>query len=390
MQILIADDDLVTLRLLEKHIQSWDHDVYAAQNGLDAWDIASSTDLDMVITDWNMPGIDGLELCQRIRNADLPGYVYLIIVSAKDTDQDIVTGLRGGIDDYITKPFNFDELCERIITGERIVALERELRNKYAVIEKNYFQTIRMFSNLIEVFHEALGGHCRRVAQTAVKVARRHPQVTEQDYPLIEAGGLLHDIGMVGFPNHMLGKKTTELPGDEMALYKSHPVQGELIVQEIEFLRPVSKIIRSHHEQVNGRGFPDALTGDQIPLPVKIISVASAYDSLIHKWGFSFEEIPERLILQKGYQLDPDIVDLVLEINVENMRAEQKSNHQHVPLEELAEGMVLADSLRRKTGTLLMPTDTVITMATLQKIMKYAELGNIGKTVMVYKESMRK
>ena len=75
MKILLADDDLVTLRLLEKHLQSWDHDVYAAQNGLDAWDIASTADLDLVITDWNMPGLDGLELCQRVSNADLPGYV---------------------------------------------------------------------------------------------------------------------------------------------------------------------------------------------------------------------------------------------------------------------------------------------------------------------------
>ena len=390
MNILIADDDLVTLRLLEKHIQSWDHHVYAAQNGLDAWDIASSTNLDLVITDWNMPGLDGLELCQRIRNADLPGYIYLVIVSARGTNQDIVTGLRGGIDDYITKPFDFDELRERIATGERIVALERELRNKYEIIEKNYFQTIRMFSNLIEVFNEELGGHCRRVAKTALKVAQRHPQIEEPDYPLIEAGGLLHDIGMVGFPDHMLLKKTTELPGDDLALYKTHPVQGEIILQEIEFLRPLSRIVRQHHEQVNGRGFPDGLAGDQIPVAVRIISAASTYDNLVHKWGYAYEDVPERLVLQKGYQLDPEIVDLVLEINVANMRAEKKRNHMHVPLEKLVAGMVLAESLRRRTGTLLMPAETVITLATLNKILKYAELGNIGNAVMVYKESVRK
>jgi len=390
MNILIADDDLMTLRLLEKHITSWDHHVYAAQNGLDAWDIANSASIDLVITDWNMPGLDGLELCRRIRNTDLPGYVYLIIVSAKNSNQDIVTGLRGGIDDYITKPFDFDELRERIATGERIVALERELRNKYEIIEENYFQTIRMFSNLIEVFNEELGGHCRRVAKTALKVAQRHPQVDENDYPLIEAGGLLHDIGMVGFPDHMLLKKTTELPGDDLALYRSHPVQGEIILQEIEFLRPLSKIVRQHHEQVNGRGFPDGLSGDQIPVGVKIISAASAYDNLIHKWGYTYQGVPERLVMQKGYQLDPDIVDLVLEINVENMRAEKRRDHVSVPLEKLGAGMVLAESLRRRTGTLLMPAETVITLSALNKILKYAELGNIGNAVKVHKESVRK
>jgi hypothetical protein len=195
---------------------------------------------------------------------------------------------------------------------------------------------------------------------------------------------------MVGFPNHMLSKKTTELPGDELALYKSHPVQGEMIVKEIEFLKPLSKIIRSHHEQVNGRGFPDGLPAEQIPLPVRIISAASAYDSLVHKWGYSFEDVPERLMLQKGYQLDPDIVDLVLEINVENIKAENKRNYIKVPLENLVIGMVLAESIRRNTGTLLMPVDTVITAAKLEKIMKYSELGNIGSTIMVYKEALRK
>jgi response regulator RpfG family c-di-GMP phosphodiesterase len=379
----------LTLRLLEKHIQSWGHHVYSARNGLAAWDIVNSDDFDFVITDWNMPGMDGLELCQRIRNSSFPGYIYLIVVSAKDSSQDIITGLRGGIDDYITKPFDFDELRARIEIGVRIVKLERELRGKYEIIEKNYFQSIRMFSNLIEVFNEDLGGHCRRVAETALKIAQRHPQLDEKSYQLIEAGGLLHDIGMVGFPNHILSKKKNELTGDEMLLYKSHPVQGEIIVKEIEFLHPLLKIIRSHHEQVNGRGFPDGLTSEQIPIPVKIISAASVYDSLIHKWKFSFEEVPERLMLQRGYQLDPFIVDIVLEINLENIKAEEKRNDTEVPIEDLAQGMILAESIRRKTGTLLMPVDTVLSASTIEKIMKYSELGNIGNSVLVYKASVR-
>ena len=390
MNILLVDDDLVTLRLLEKHIQSWDHNVCSALNGLDAWDLVSTDDFDLVITDWNMPGMDGLELCQRIRNADFFGYIYLIIVSAKDSSRDIITGLRGGIDDYITKPFDFDELRARIEAGARIVKLERELRRKYDTIEKNYFQTIRMFSNLLEVFNENLGGHCRRVAEMALKIAKLHPQLDEKEYPHIEAGGLLHDIGMVGFPNHMLFKKKTELPGDELLLYKSHPVQGEIIVKEIEFLHPLLKIIRSHHEQVNGRGFPDGLTDEQIPVPVKIISAASVYDNLIHKWKLSYEEIPEHMTLQKGYQLDPFIVDLALEINLENIKAEEKRNSTEVTIEGLSQGMILAESIRRKTGALLMPVDTVITASTIEKLMKYFELGNIGNSVLVYKESVRR
>lgn len=387
MNILIVDDDAVTLQLMKKQVSAWGHSVYAAPGGVEAWDLAQTHHMDIVITDWVMPDLNGLELCQRIRNAGNDKYQYLIIVSAQNARQDIVRGLEGGIDDYLVKPLNFDELRARVEIGGRVIALERELHQRIDAIENNYYQTIRMFTNLLEIFNEDLGGHCRRVAELAVAVARKMPQIDETEYPLVEAAGLLHDIGMVGMPSSALGKRTTEMNGDERYQYRTHPIQGELILGEIPVLKPVARLVRAHHEQVNGRGFPDGLPGSGIPIIAKIIAGASAYDSLVNKWRIPLTEVADHLNRQRGYQLEPAIVEHLLEINTEHIRDAEKRDDLDVSVEDVVVGMRLARSIRRKNGTLLMPEDSVITGDSLEKLKTYAMLGTIEKSVSVRKPS---
>jgi len=158
MHILLVDDESVARRLFEKKLTNWGYTVYVAENGILAWNILSSTWIDMVVTDWMMPEMNGLELCRKIRSAGFDKYMYIILVSARDAQQDIIRGLEVGVDDYITKPVNAEEFKARIEIGARIVRLERKLRAKYAEIERNYFQTIQMFTNLIEVVDEDVGG----------------------------------------------------------------------------------------------------------------------------------------------------------------------------------------------------------------------------------------
>jgi putative two-component system response regulator len=165
MNILIADDDPVTLKLLSSRLCAWGHTVQQAGDGNTAWEIIRSTPIDMVISDWMMPELDGLELCRRIRALQEPGYIYLILISAQDSKADIVHGLESGVDDYVTKPIDMDALRARIEIGARIVDLERTLNHKIEMITANHYQTIRMFSRMIEVIDDELGGHCRRTAE---------------------------------------------------------------------------------------------------------------------------------------------------------------------------------------------------------------------------------
>jgi cyclic di-GMP phosphodiesterase len=385
MQILVVDDQAAARQFLEKILKDWGHTVYLAENGNEAWITLLSTAVDMVVTDWMMPEMNGLELCRKIRSAGFNKYIYIILLSARDTQQDIIQGLEVGVDDYITKPVNTKEFRARIEIGERLISLEKKLHNKHAETERNYYQTIQMFTNLIEVVDEELGGHCKRVAKLCLRLAKLHPGVAQEDLPVLEAAGLLHDIGMVGLPKEIVSKKRTEMNGDEKKLYMSHPVQGEIILKEIEFLKPISILIRSHHEQVNGRGYPDGLKGEEIPLLSMIISGASIYDSLVKKWKVPMEDIPDRLQQQRGYQLESDLIDYLLEINLENIRKEEEKDYLKFSLDELKEGMVLTSSVRMKSGALVLPSLTKLTNHSIEKLVNYRKLDCIADTVCVHK-----
>ena len=389
MNILIIEDNPATLRMLEKKLKELDCTIHLAENGNIAWEMLNSLQIDIVVSDWIMPEMNGLELCQNIRNVNFENFIYFILVSAQNSQAEIVHALEAGVDDYTTKPINFDELWARIKIGARIVRQEKELANKYDEIKKSYFQTIRMFTNLIEVFNQELGGHCRRVARLSLDLAKRISDVSEEDFPVLEATGLLHDIGMIGLPIEILSKKKTEMNSDERQLYLSHPARGEIILNEIEFLQPVAKLVRAHHEQFNGCGFPDGLNGKKIPLLAQIISAVSTYDNLRHKGKISLGNIPEYLQRMRGYQFEPVIVDHLLEINLQRIQEAEKKDYVEVLLDDLKEGMVLAAHIKMKSGALVMPSQTVINSNSIEKLKNYNKQAFIPDTININKDSIR-
>jgi DNA-binding response OmpR family regulator len=124
MRILIADDDRMSTMMLSRSLERWGFDVVVAHDGAAAWEqIVGDTPPELAIVDWMMPGIDGIELCRRLRAASLPTPVYVILLTARTSRQDLVAGLEAGADDYLTKPFDPDELRARIHVGQRTLAL---------------------------------------------------------------------------------------------------------------------------------------------------------------------------------------------------------------------------------------------------------------------------
>ena len=128
MRILIAEDDPVTRRLLEASLRKWGYDVLATVNGSEAWEALQGPEApSLVISDWMMPVMDGLELCRKIRKMEKPGYIYFIVLTSKGMKKEIIEGLEAGADDYLTKPFDRDELKFRTMIGERIIKLEQRI-----------------------------------------------------------------------------------------------------------------------------------------------------------------------------------------------------------------------------------------------------------------------
>jgi diguanylate cyclase (GGDEF)-like protein len=127
MKILIAEDDPISSRILQKNLENWDYETILARSGGTAWQALQDEDLRLAILDWMMPGMDGVEVCRKIRRRKKYKYTYIILLSAKDRKQDIIAGLSSGADDYMTKPVNFLELRARLKTGKRIIDLEDKL-----------------------------------------------------------------------------------------------------------------------------------------------------------------------------------------------------------------------------------------------------------------------
>jgi len=119
MKILIAEDDTISRKILQKTLEKWGYEVLTAADGLEAWDKFRSSDVRFVITDWMMPNLDGIELCRRIRGMDVAGLTYIILLTAKSEKQDLISGMKAGADDFLAKPFDRDELQVRVKAGAR-------------------------------------------------------------------------------------------------------------------------------------------------------------------------------------------------------------------------------------------------------------------------------
>lgn len=151
MRILIAEDDIVSRKVLTSYLEKWGHEVVAVENGNDAIEILKSDNTpNFAILDWMMPEKDGTEVCQWIRRQDHGNFVYIILLTAKTESDDIISGLASGADDYITKPFNKDELKQRVKAGIRIIKLETELRSKINQLE-NALQNIKQLHGILPI-----------------------------------------------------------------------------------------------------------------------------------------------------------------------------------------------------------------------------------------------
>ncbi len=318
MKILIADDEIASLKTLEVFTRKLGHDVILARNGGEAYEIWQQENPPLVITDWEMPGMSGLELCAAIRSRETEDYTYIILVTGKDDVRDVVAGMRAGADDYITKPFNRDELDVRIRAGIRII----DFQSKDIVIFA--------LAKLAESRDEDTGNHLERVRYYSKSLAETlfnssHPPrgLDRQLINNIFLTSPLHDIGKVGIPDYVL-LKPDRLDDKEFEIMKSHTLIGSRTLNEAlqkapgaGYLRIAAEIARHHHEKFDGSGYPDGLEGDQIHIASRIFALADVYDALVsrrpYKKPFSHDRARAIIIEGRGSHFDPTVVDAFMQ-----------------------------------------------------------------------------
>ena len=318
MRILTVDDDPIALELLGKALQVAGHEVESARDGVEALEIMRQRTCRMVISDWNMPNMDGLDLCRRIRRQHALGYVYVILLTSHDTRQKAVEGMSAGADDFISKPFHPAELVVRIRAGERVLALETRDVAIFAL------------AKLAESRDPETGAHLERVRRYAQALATqlsRHPayfdQVDDQYIQMIYLTSPLHDIGKVGIPDKVL-LKPARLTSTEFDIMKTHTTIGaetlDAALREYPgatFLEMARDIAATHHERFDGSGYPVGLAGSEIPLCGRIVALADVYDALtskrVYKDAFAHDSARDTIVKESETHFDPDVVAAFLE-----------------------------------------------------------------------------
>lgn len=322
MNIVAADDDPIALDLLKLSLEADGHRVECAQDGEQAFELLQKGTAVVLISDWSMPRLDGPSLCRRIRATDLGRYIYTILLTARDRREGLVQGLSAGADDFLSKPFEPDELRVRLLVAERIASLEtRDL-------------AIFALAKLAESRDRETGGHlertrayCRALAQHLSTLPSHAHEVTPAFVRLIYETCPLHDIGKVGIPDHVL-KKPGRLTDAEFEIMKSHATIGaDTLAAALErhpnvpFLRMARDIALTHHERWDGRGYPQGLRGEQIPLAGRIMALADVYDALrsprVYKRDFSHPDARDLFLRESGKQFDPAIVQAFLAVEAQ-------------------------------------------------------------------------
>ncbi|MBN1906247.1 MAG: response regulator [Deltaproteobacteria bacterium] len=433
--IMVVDDEVPITKTLNRLLRKEGFGVIEANSGADALEILGKLEKPVsgIISDQRMPGMTGSQLMEKVKKIVPDGFRILLTGFA---DINAITDALnlGQIHRYITKPWNDAELIfhirealyqyELILENKRLNNLvkkqnlelkkinksleqkveerTREIQVKNQELEQGLYNTVRAFASLVDNSSPAMEGHGRRVSLMSKQLAQAL-KLSEIEIMNVEIAALLHDIGKIGLPERLFFIDSSKMSEEEKGLYNNHPEEGQGVVKFIHKLDHVGLLIRSHHERYDGRGFPDQLSGDLIPLESQIISVADRYDKIVHL-GIDKEKcikdyLRERNITQDHFapealikaaaafyikknafiEFAPDVVKVFL--NYIEKQGVNDEDEKEIPVEKIIAGMILSRSLYTTNGRFLLPYNTKLTPDLVNKLKALQQrnpiIGNI-------------
>jgi response regulator RpfG family c-di-GMP phosphodiesterase len=333
---LLVDDDDGLRTLLRTTFEAVDVEVDEARDARAARERIADARPDAVVLDVRMPGVDGVALCAQLKGSRETRDVPVVLLTGSDLATDAVAQ-EVGADALVLKPFSPLELLsvvERVSAGlhaapyrvsrtkrpdEQLLLYARDLRHmlelergQRRLLQAAYHETVTALAGALESKDSSTGEHSQRVHLYAVELAREvAPDIAEEES--VAYGFLLHDVGKIGIPDRVL-QKPGPLTPPERRLMETHAVLGEQLLQGVSFLKGKGlEIVRSHHERWDGRGYPDGLAGDEIPVAARVFAVADALDAMTsdrpYRAAMSWAAAARELVAQAGRQFDPEVVE---------------------------------------------------------------------------------
>jgi len=317
-KILAVDDTPAALKLLTELLQAEGYEVRSAINGELALHSAISNPPELILLDVRMPVMDGFEVCRRLKAQPETRDVPIIFVSALSETNDKVNGFELGAVDFVTKPYQREELLMRVQTHLEITRLRNRLESlvdeRTNELRSSMLAFVTAIASTVEMRDPYTAGHQRRTAHLASAIAK---ELQLPDY-LIEGlnlASVVHDIGKIKIPAEILCKpgRLDEL---EFGLIKRHPETGYEILKSIDFPWPIANIVLQHHERLDNSGYPYGLMGDEILLEAKILSVADVVEAMSshrpYRAGLGVEAALNEITRHKGVLYDASVVDACL------------------------------------------------------------------------------
>lgn len=318
-RILVVDDDDGFRASLAAFLEAKGYEVAPAADGAVARTLLDTRPFDLVLTDISMPEISGLDLLEEVKTKDVS--IEVILITGYLDITWAIQAMRKGAYDFFTKPFSFDKLLLTIARVDEKRQFQEQAR-RYEILKRQKefedqatLETTLGLARAVEERDKYNIGHGKRTANYAVMLGRRLG-FDDEHLRALRFAGLLHDVGKIGIDDKILNKPD-RLDPHEMESIRRHPEIGEYILTPISFLRTLAPAVRSHHERFDGRGYPDGLAGDQIPLDARVLCIADYFDSITSARPYRRPmPLADALALMKserGRHFDPELAELFLQ-----------------------------------------------------------------------------
>jgi putative nucleotidyltransferase with HDIG domain len=421
-RILCVDDEPSILSALKRVFRSQGYTIFTATSGKEGLEVLAREAVDVVVSDMRMPEMDGAQFLEKVF-AGWPATKRILLTGYADATATIAAINQGKIWRYVAKPWNDGEL---ILTVQQALAhrnlmeenarltlltkqqneelkelnagLEQKvaqrtaelaealksLETAHSQLRQSFLATVQLFSGLVELRGGKLAGHSRRVADVARRLAEQMGLI-EADQQDVFLAALLHDIGKLGLPDNLLNAPFNALTVQGKTEVMRHPVKGQQVLMAVEQLANAAKIIRHHHECLDGSGYPDHLLGLAIPLGARILAVANDYDSLqlgaLTLHTHTATEAQQFIQRERGRRYDPEVVDAFFAMLTEEAAKRPKELSLHS--NQLKPGMVLTRDLIHHEGYTMLPHGRVLNAEVISRLTALEQVEGHALTLFI-------